>query len=119
MVRTPLDRFPVFIRAGSILPTAKGVRCAADVPLLPGEIHVFGGEDGEFLYYNDSGDGYEEGVLIRMRYRNADASLVLEEAAGIPSGTESLKICFHFPDGREQDTTVSYNGGRTCAEAGK
>ena len=57
-ISTPLDRFPVLVRAGSILPVAEGAQCAADLPVPAREFLVFGGADGRMELYDDAGDGY-------------------------------------------------------------
>lgn len=116
---TPLDRFPVFVRAGSILPAVHEARCAAEIPVLPDEILVYGGADGGFLYYNDAGDGYEEGFTIPMRYADAEKTLTLDRAGGIPPEAGSVTVCFRFPDGRKQDATIQYDGCGTRAAAGR
>ena len=113
VMRTPLDRFPVLVRAGSILPLAKDARCAADVKFLPDEILVFGGADGEFLYYNDAGDGYGEGTVMPMRYREADRTLALGRAEGTLPEAGSITVRFIRPDGGEQAVTVPYDGNET------
>ena len=118
-VQTPLDRFPVFVRAGSILPAVREARCAADIPFLPSEILVFGGADGDFLCYNDAGDGYGEGAWIPMRYREADASLALDRIEGKLPEAGSITVCFRFPDGVERTAQIFYDGGAVRAAAGR
>ena len=71
---TPLNRFPVFVRAGSILPTAEGAQCAADVPTPARELTVYEGADGMLLLYDDAGDGYGQGTTIPVRYSETTVS---------------------------------------------
>ncbi len=56
-VDAPLEKIPVFVKAGAILPKT-------DFAVSTGELsdkllwHVYTGADGSFVYYNDAGDGY-------------------------------------------------------------
>ena len=53
-----LDRIPVFVRAGSILPLGKAVQhtCERSDTI---ELRVYPGVDASFVLYEDAGDGYE------------------------------------------------------------
>ncbi len=57
-VDTPLDRIPLFVRAGGIIPMAEGLQYADQKPETPLEICVWRGADGAFDLYDDAGDGY-------------------------------------------------------------
>ena len=109
-VPTPLNRFPVFVRAGGILPLAGGAQCAADVPVPAREFLVCGGADGTFQLYDDEGDGYGCGLTIPMNYRDAGKTL----ETGTLSGTlkEPVRMTFRLrdPDGSEVSREVLYNG---------
>ena len=56
-VDAPLEKIPVFVRAGSVIPMTKAALSVAE---LSEEIvlHVYPGADGEFTLYEDAGDGY-------------------------------------------------------------
>jgi alpha-D-xyloside xylohydrolase len=60
----PLDRLPLFVRAGSILPLGPDIEYAAEKPANPIEIRVYRGANGTFTLYEDENDGYkyEKGV---------------------------------------------------------
>ncbi len=105
-VPTPMDRFPVFVRAGSILPVAGQARCAADLPALPAEILVYSGADGEFLYRNDEGDGYGEGFAIPMHYSEREKRLTLGPAVGTVPETGKVTVRTIFPDGSQQTSEM-------------
>ena len=116
-IRTPVNRFPVFVRAGSILPVAEGAKCATDVPVPAGKLEVFGGADGETLLYDDAGDGYEEGMTIPAQYVNNGARLVLGKASGAFPGPINLTVRFIRPDGTERIRTMLYDGyGAVCPD---
>jgi alpha-D-xyloside xylohydrolase len=55
----PLDRMPLYVRAGSILPMGPEIEYAAEDPGGPIELRVYRGADGEFDLYEDSGDSYD------------------------------------------------------------
>ncbi len=103
-VPTPPDRFPVFIRAGSILPLASDALYAAEAAVR--ELFVFCGSDGAFILYDDTGDGTAEGSRIFLRYEEASGELTLE-AGGTPV---PLTVRFISPDGSVRQTAVNYAG---------
>jgi alpha-glucosidase len=71
----PLERLPVLVRAGSVLPLAEDGRLALHVwPPAPGG---GGGEDGGALY-DDEGDGDGPGRVERYRLTGDGSRLVLE-----------------------------------------
>lgn len=53
-VQAPLDKIPLFVKSGSIIPyyTSVEKKINVDVPM---EIHVYGGEDASFDLYEDDG----------------------------------------------------------------
>ena len=109
---TPLNRFPVFVREGGILPAAEGAQSAEDIPAPARELLVFGGADGSFLLYDDEGDGYGEGTSVPIRYREADETLILEAAAGRLPETADLTVRLYRHDGSRAERTVRYDGSR-------
>jgi alpha-D-xyloside xylohydrolase len=63
-VPAPLDRMPLYVRAGSIVPFAPDEQYAAEKPADPLELRVYRGADGAFTLYEDENDNYnyERGV---------------------------------------------------------
>lgn len=57
-VSAPIDKIPLFVKAGSILPVTQPAICAKDA--LAGDIvlKVYPGADASFTLYEDAGDGY-------------------------------------------------------------
>lgn len=53
----PLDRIPIMVKAGSIVPLGPIVQSAAE-PDNPLEIRIYRGKDADFELYEDGGDGY-------------------------------------------------------------
>ncbi|MBE6936573.1 MAG: DUF5110 domain-containing protein [Ruminococcaceae bacterium] len=72
----PMDRIPLFVRAGSILPMASGLTCADQLDEAELELHVYPGADASFSYYEDAGDGYgyEQGEYRVTEFRWDDKS---------------------------------------------
>jgi alpha-D-xyloside xylohydrolase len=112
-VRTPLDRFPVFVRAGSIIPVAEGAQCAADLPLPAREILAFGGADGSFELYDDAGDGYGEGIMIPLKYEDRKRMLTIGQAKGSLPEAIALTVRLRQQDGTEENRQVRYGGRET------
>lgn len=55
----PLERMPLFVRAGSILPMGPVVQWDGEKPCDPIEVRVYPGANGAFTLYEDEGDGYD------------------------------------------------------------
>jgi alpha-D-xyloside xylohydrolase len=55
----PLDRIPLYVRAGSILPMGPEIEYADQDPGGPIELRIYRGADGEFNLYDDAGDSYD------------------------------------------------------------
>ncbi len=113
---TPQERFPVFIRAGGILPLAEGACCAAEAEIR--ELRVFCGADGKAAIYDDEGDGFREGWTVPVSWQEADRTLRLGIPEGQWKGTAGWKVVFCFPDGRTETQTVRYDGTAKCLRAG-
>jgi len=55
----PLDRMPLFVRAGSIVPMGPEIEYATQDSGGPIELRIYRGADGEFNLYEDAGDSYD------------------------------------------------------------
>jgi alpha-D-xyloside xylohydrolase len=55
----PLDRIPLHVRAGSIIPLGPEVEYAEQKPNDPIELQIYAGADGDFNLYEDAGDSYD------------------------------------------------------------
>ncbi len=82
----PLDRIPLYVRAGSIIPMGPDLQYAAEKPADPIELRVYRGADGSFTLYEDENDGYdyEKGVYatIPIRWDEASQTLTIGERKG-------------------------------------
>src|SRR5277367_83039 len=55
----PIDRMPLYVRAGSIVPMGPDVEYAAEKPADPIELRIFPGASGSFTLYEDENDNYD------------------------------------------------------------
>jgi alpha-D-xyloside xylohydrolase len=54
----PLEKLPLFVRAGSIVPMGPAMEWSTEKPADPIEVRVYPGADGDFTLYEDENDGY-------------------------------------------------------------
>jgi len=121
----PLDRLPLFVRAGSIIPMGPDVQYAAEKPADPIELRVYRGADGAFTLYEDENDtyDYEKGVYatIPISWNEASQTLTIGERKGTFPGmlaSRTFRIVF-VSDGKgtgielsaHPDKAVTYSGG--------
>ena len=72
----PLDVFPLYVRAGAIVPMGPKVQYATERPDAPYEIRVYPGANGKFTVYEDDNETYD---YEKGRYATYD--LVWNDAA--------------------------------------
>jgi len=82
----PLERLPLFVRAGAILPLGPELQYAAEKAADPLEIRVYRGADGDFTLYEDENDtyNYETGAYatIGFHWDNDKQRLTIGERKG-------------------------------------
>ena len=82
----PVDRLPLFIRAGSILPLGPDEEFSTQKPADPIELRVYPGADGDFTLYDDETDSYnyEKGAFstIPIHWDDAKRSLTIGARLG-------------------------------------
>ncbi|MDE3105227.1 MAG: DUF5110 domain-containing protein [Acidobacteriota bacterium] len=93
----PLDRMPLYVRAGSIVPMGPQIEYAAQDPGGPVELRIYRGADGDFNLYDDAGDGYqyEQGqhAIIPIHWDERTATLTLGARQGsFPGMTAERKF---------------------------
>ncbi len=85
-VDAPLDIIPLYVRAGSVIPMGPVVQNAFENPGTPLELRIYPGSDGEFLFYDDAGDGYsyEEGdySFTKIVWNDSLSELTVKPAVG-------------------------------------
>ncbi|MDE2184145.1 MAG: DUF5110 domain-containing protein [Alphaproteobacteria bacterium] len=82
----PIDRIPILVRAGAIVPMGPFVQYAAEKPADPLELRIYRGADGGFTLYEDENDtyDYEKGVYatIAMHWDDARHRLTIGARQG-------------------------------------
>ena len=98
----PIERMPLFVRAGSIVPMGPDVEYASEKVADPIEIRVYPGANGSFVLYEDEGDNYdyEKGAhaTIRIDWDDAAKRLTIGERQGnFPGMLEHRTFHIVFP----------------------
>jgi len=120
----PLDRLPLYVRAGSIVPMGPAVEWATERPADPIELRVYRGANGAFTLYEDENDNYdyEKGAYATIPFYWDDRGKVLtigDRNGRFPGILESrtFRIVFvgeHHGEGidptDEPDKLVLYTG---------
>lgn len=120
----PIDRMPVYVKAGSIVPFGPAVQYTTQKPWDALEVRVYPGADGEFVLYEDDGESYdyEKGKFaeIPFSWDNASGTLTIGERRGeypgmLANRTFNIKVV--KPGDAAGDTavtsftkTVNYDG---------
>lgn len=94
-VDAPIDKMPIFVKAGAVIPTAKGLQYASQKPEEPMKIKVYPGADGSFKLYEDEGNNYnfEKGayVLTEFNWNDGKQELTVKSREGSFPGMEELE----------------------------
>jgi len=120
----PIERMPLFVRTGSIVPLGPDEQYAAEKPADPIELRIYRGADGDFTLYEDENDNYnyEKGVHaeIPISWNEARHMLTLGDRHGSFPGMleeRTFHIVFVARDHgtvvdapRSIDHTVRYSG---------
>ncbi|MEW6627302.1 MAG: DUF5110 domain-containing protein, partial [Pseudomonadota bacterium] len=82
----PISRMPLFVKAGSIIPTGVQVKSTAERQALEA-IRVYPGADARFVLYDDDGttNGYRKGGMKAELVWN-DQSRSLTSTSKLPTG---------------------------------
>ena len=82
----PLDRLPLFVKAGSILPMGDFLQYSDEKPADVIELRIYKGADGNFCLYEDEGDNYdyERGAYATIEFSWNDAlnTLTISDVKG-------------------------------------
>jgi len=129
-VEAPLDKLPLYIRAGAIVPMGPQVEYADEKPDGPVELRIYRGADGSFDLYDDAGDGYGyehgERSVVPISWNEATRTLTIGERKGRYPGMTDERIfnivwvgAKHGVSGEvtEADKTVHYRGAAVTVTA--
>jgi len=120
----PIDRLPLYVRAGSILPMGPVRQHVNDLPGATIELHIYPGQDASFELYEDAGDqyNYEDGAFstIIIRWQDSSRQLTLGTRNGQFAGMLEQRTfdIFLHAEGKHThgtslvipDQTVHYGG---------
>jgi alpha-D-xyloside xylohydrolase len=120
----PLDRLPLYIRAGSILPLGPDEEWATEKAADPIELRIYRGADADFTLYEDENEtyNYEKGAYatIAFHWDEARQALTIGDRQGqFPGMLESRNFQVLFVGERHggginpeerPDKTVTYSG---------
>jgi len=118
-LETTLDRVPMFVRAGSILPLGPEMQYTGEKSWDNLEVRVYPGADGTFTLYEDEGDNYnyEKGsyATITFQWNDRARTLTIGSRQGGFKGM-ILERTFNIvlPDG--QTKQVAHNGDETMVK---
>ncbi|MBN1377999.1 MAG: DUF5110 domain-containing protein [Gammaproteobacteria bacterium] len=126
----PIDKIPLFIKAGSIIPMGPFLQYANEKAADPIELRIYPGADGEFTLYEDENDNYnyERGVYatINMKWDNKKKTLIIDDRVGkFPGMLESRQFEIvvvakkHGVDveiTKKADSVIKYSGKRVTVE---
>ena len=112
-IETTLDRVPMFVRAGSILPLGPEMQYVGEKAWDNLELRVYPGADGSFTLYEDEGDNYnyERGVYstITFVWNDKARTLTIGQRQGdYPGMLQKRQFTVVLPDGQSQN--VDYQG---------
>ncbi len=86
----PLDKIPLYIKAGSILPMTQVMQYVDEIPDAPIEVRVYAGMDAEFELYEDEGNSYryESGkyATTKLSWSEKEGKLTVGEPIGSFNG---------------------------------
>lgn len=127
--KAPLDRLPLYLRAGSILPMGPVMEWSGEHVEDPIELRICRGADGDFRLYEDENDNYhyEQGVhaTIPLHWDDGQRTLTIGDRQGQFRGMlerRSFQVVLVGPnrgtgvDAEAQpDKVVEYSGSRIVA----
>lgn len=112
-IKTSLDRIPLFVRAGSIIPIGPDVQYTNEKKWDNLIINVYPGADGTFTLYEDEGDNYnyESGAYteIQMKWNDTKRILTIDARKGEYNGMLTKRnFTIRTADGKEK--VITYSG---------
>lgn len=87
-VDAPLDRIPIFVKAGSVIPTQQVLEYSDQAPMDPLTLSFYVGEEGRDEFYEDDGLSfeYEKGVFAKRTVQFFRKNGSLEVSLGKTQG---------------------------------
>lgn len=121
----PIDKLPLFVRAGSIVPLGPEEEWSTEKQEDPIELRIYRGADGDFTLYEDENDSYnyEKGVYatIPFHWDDAKQTLTIGERKGTFPGmliARRFQIVF-VSDGHGVGITAENKPDKVLTYSGK
>ena len=98
---SPLEKLPVFVKAGAIIPVQKLIQNTGENPGDTLEIHIYAGtKNSHYIYYEDDGTtyNYEKGNFFKRQitYEGNNKKIILDAPEGtFPSKFHVLRFVLH------------------------
>jgi alpha-D-xyloside xylohydrolase len=110
----PIDKLPLLVKAGAIVPMGPFVQYATEKPADPIELRIYPGTDGSFTLYEDENDSYryEQGVYstIAFHWDDARRRLTIDDRKGsFPGMLKERTFCIVIV-GPDHGTGVEITG---------
>lgn len=121
-MEAPLERIPLFVPAGTILPVGDVMQYTSEKKADNIEIRVYKGKDGKFSLYEDEGNNYnyEKGAFstINFEYNNGNGELTVSSREGSYEGMLTKRIFRVVAIGKttEEAKIVEYKGYKTVVK---
>jgi alpha-D-xyloside xylohydrolase len=120
----PIEKIPLLVKAGSIIPMGPFVQYATEKPADPIELRIYPGADGSFTLYEDENDNYnyEKGVYatIDFKWDNAKRQLTIGDRKGSFPGMLKQRNFHIIIVGKEHGTGIAtYNPDNVVSYQGK
>lgn len=112
----PVEKMPLYIRGGSILPVNREDRADLYAPCRPEQmtLEIYAGRDGSFTVYFDRGNGYEyqsgEYAAIRVSWDDKGRTATLWEAEGSYEYPGQWELCLLDEKGNRITAQTVYRG---------
>ena len=112
-LETSLDRVPMFVRAGSILPLGPEMQYVGEKAWDNLDLRIYPGANGSFTLYEDEGDNYnyEKGqyATITFQWNDKARTLTIGERKGsYPGMLQKRQFTIVTPNGKQK--VIEYNG---------
>ena len=126
----PIDKIPLLVRAGSIIPMGPFIQYASEKPADPIELRIYPGADGSFTLYEDENDNYnyEKGIhaTIAFHWDDAKRQLTIDNRSGSFPGMLKERTLNIVVVGKDHgtgveitdspDKVISYQGERQIVQ---
>ncbi len=120
---TTLDRIPLYVRAGGIVPIGPDVQYATEKAWDNLEVKIYAGSDGSFTFYEDELDNYnyEKGAYttIGFSWDNKKRQLTIGKRSGKFPGMlakRTFRLVLVDGKGKVSEKTVSYAGKKVSVK---